>query len=147
MTVNRTVHLKITSESEGQFIEQAFKAELYVKGDHIYYRYNEIDENMGRTITTLKVEPQQIRIIRQGDIQSEQAFALRSHKSFFYQTPQGKLELSTYTHEINSCLTDQVGTISWSYDLYVSDELSGTYALKVEIGEVDKSQPSSSTMY
>lgn len=137
MTMNRTVHLKIISESEGQLIEQSFKAELYVKGDHSYYRYHETDENMGRTITTLKVERQQIRIIRQGDVQSEQAFALQSRKDFFYQTPQGKLELSTYTHEINRDLTNYVGTISWTYDLYVSDELSGNYVLTVEIGEIE----------
>jgi uncharacterized beta-barrel protein YwiB (DUF1934 family) len=136
MTEKRNVRLQITSRSEGHVIEQTFKAELYVKGDNCYYRYYETDENMGRTITTLKVEPQQIRIIRHGDIQSEQTFALQSHKSFYYQTPQGRLELTTYTHEINLSLTDQVGTISWSYDLLVSDDLSGTYSLTVEISEL-----------
>jgi uncharacterized beta-barrel protein YwiB (DUF1934 family) len=136
MTEKRNVQLQITSRSEGQIIEQTFKAELYVKGGNGYYRYKETDENMGRTITTLKVEPQQIRIIRHGDIQSDQTFALQSHKTFFYQTPQGKLELSTFTHEINVCLTDQVGKISWSYDLFVSNELSGTYSLTVDISEV-----------
>jgi uncharacterized beta-barrel protein YwiB (DUF1934 family) len=136
MTEKRNVQLQITSRSEGQIIEQTFKAELYVKGDKGYYRYNETDENMGRTITTLKVEPRQIRIIRHGDIQSEQTFALQSHKTFYYQTPQGRLELTTYTHEINVNLTDQVGKISWSYDLFVGSELSGTYSLTVEISEV-----------
>jgi uncharacterized beta-barrel protein YwiB (DUF1934 family) len=135
MTEKRIVQLQITSRSEGQIIEQTFKAELYVKGDNCYYRYYETDENMGRTITTLKVEPQQIRIIRHGDIQSEQTFALRTNKTFYYETAQGRLELSTYTHEINVSLTDQVGTVSWSYDLFVSDELSGTYSLTVKISE------------
>lgn len=137
MKMNRTVRLQIISKSEGQEIDQNFKAELYAEGEQIYYRYHETDENMGRTITTLKVEPQQLQVIRQGDIQSEQIFALGSHKSFYYQTPQGKLELSTYTHEINLNLTNQVGNLSWSYDLYVSDELSGTYTLTVVISEVE----------
>jgi uncharacterized beta-barrel protein YwiB (DUF1934 family) len=137
MTEKRSVKLQITSRSDGQIIEQTFNAELFVKGDNCYYRYNETDENMGRTVTTLKVEPQQIRIIRHGDVQSEQSFALHSHKSFYYQTPQGRLELTTYTHEINVRLTNQVGRISWSYDLFVSDELSGTYSLTVEISELE----------
>jgi uncharacterized beta-barrel protein YwiB (DUF1934 family) len=136
MTEKRNVQLQITSRSEGHIIEQTFKAELYVKGSNGYYRYKETDGNMGRTITTLKVEPQQIRIIRHGDIQSDQTFALQSHKTFFYQTPQGKLELSTFTHEINVSLTDQVGKISWSYDLFASNELSGTYSITVDISEV-----------
>ncbi|WP_162463361.1 DUF1934 domain-containing protein [Paenibacillus psychroresistens] len=137
MMEKRNVKLQIASQSDGQMIEQTFNAELYVKGDHSYYRYNETDENMGRTITTLKVEPGQIRIIRHGDVQSEQSFALQSHRSFSYQTPQGRLELTTFTHAINVGLVEQIGTISWSYDLFVSDELSGTYSLIVEISELD----------
>jgi uncharacterized beta-barrel protein YwiB (DUF1934 family) len=135
MTTKKTVQLRITSKCEDQLVEQQFIAELYVKGTHIYYRYNETDENMGRTGTTLKIESEHIRIIRHGDIQSEQTFALQSHKHGFYQTPQGKLELATFTHDLTIDLIDQMGSISWSYDLYVSDELSGTYDLSVVISE------------
>jgi uncharacterized beta-barrel protein YwiB (DUF1934 family) len=133
MTTKKTVKLQITSKCEGQQVEQSFKAELYVKGTHIYYRYNETDEGMGRTITTLKIESQQIRIIRHGETQSEQTFILHTHKAGFYQTPQGKLELATFTHELVVDLTDQMGRIAWSYDLFVSGELSGTYYLTVLI--------------
>jgi uncharacterized beta-barrel protein YwiB (DUF1934 family) len=133
----KSVQLRIISKCEDQQIEQQFKADLYEKGDQSYYRYHETDENMGRTVTTLKVEPQQLRIFRHGDIQSEQTFALRSHRTGFYQTPQGKLELTVFTHEISVNLSDQKGMISWSYDLFVSDELSGTYYLTVEISEAE----------
>lgn len=137
MSEKRSVLLQITSRSGGQLIEQEFTAELYVKGDHCFYRYNETDENMGRTVTTVKVEPKQIRIIRHGDIQSEQSFALQSHKSFFYQTPQGRLELTTFTHEIIMNLSDQLGTVSWSYDLFVEDQLSAKFELTISIKELD----------
>jgi uncharacterized beta-barrel protein YwiB (DUF1934 family) len=136
MSEKRIVQLQIVSKCDGQHIEQNFQAELYVKGTHIYYRYNEIDENMGHTVTTLKVEPQQIRIIRHGDIQSEQTFVLQSNRSGFYQTPQGKLELATFTHDLMTGLTDQLGDISWSYDLLVSGEQVGTYYLTVKISEI-----------
>jgi uncharacterized beta-barrel protein YwiB (DUF1934 family) len=128
--------MQIISLCEGQRIEQNFEAELYVKGTHIYYRYNEIDENMGRTITTFKVEPQQIRIIRHGDIQSEQTFVLQSNRAGFYQTPQGKLELATFTHNLSVNLSEQLGDISWSYDLLVSGESTGTYDLRARISEL-----------
>jgi uncharacterized beta-barrel protein YwiB (DUF1934 family) len=128
--------MQIISLCEGQRIEQNFEAELYVKGTHIYYRYNEIDENMGRTITTFKVEPQQIRIIRHGDIQSEQTFVLQSNRAGFYQTPQGKLELATFTHNLSVNLSEQLGDISWSYDLLVSGESTGTYDLTARISEL-----------
>jgi uncharacterized beta-barrel protein YwiB (DUF1934 family) len=136
MTASRRVQLQIISKCEGQHIEQNFLAELYVKGTHIYYRYNEVEENMGRTITTLKVEPQQIRIIRHGDIQSEQTFVLQSNRAGFYQTPQGKLDLATFTHDLSINLTDQLGDISWSYDLLVSGEQVGTYYLTARISEI-----------
>jgi uncharacterized beta-barrel protein YwiB (DUF1934 family) len=138
MTVSRRVQLQIISKSGDQHIEQNFQAELYVKGTHIYYRYNEVDENMGRTITTLKVEPQQIRIIRHGDIQSEQTFVPQSNRAGSYQTPQGTLELATFTHDISTNLTDQLGDISWSYDLLVSGEQAGTYYLTAKISELGK---------
>jgi uncharacterized beta-barrel protein YwiB (DUF1934 family) len=136
MAANRTVRLQIASLCEGQRIEQDLQASLYVKGTHLYYRYNETDANMGHTMTTLKVEPDQIRIIRHGDIQSEQTFALHNNRAGFYQTAQGKLELSTFTHTLALNLINQVGTITWSYDLHVSGELSGTYLLTAVISEV-----------
>jgi uncharacterized beta-barrel protein YwiB (DUF1934 family) len=136
MNENRKVQLQIISKCDDQRIEQNFQAELYVKGTHIYYRYNEVDENMGRTITTLKVEPQQIRILRHGDIQSEQTFVLQSSRAGFYQTPQGKLELAAFTHDLNINLIGQLGDIAWSYDLYVSEEQVGTYYLTARISEM-----------
>jgi uncharacterized beta-barrel protein YwiB (DUF1934 family) len=137
MTANKAVRLQITSVCEGQRIEQNLQAELYVKGTHLYYRYKETDENMGNTTTTLKVEPEQIRIIRHGDMQSEQTFVLLGNRAGFYQTPQGKLDLATFTHTLAVNLTNYVGTISWSYDLYVSGELSGTYFLTATISKAD----------
>jgi uncharacterized beta-barrel protein YwiB (DUF1934 family) len=136
MTANRAVRLQITSLCEGQRIEQDLQASLYVKGTHLYYRYKETDANMGHTMTTLKVESDQIRILRHGDIQSEQTFVLNNNRAGFYQTAQGMLELSIFTHTLVLNLIHQVGTISWSYDLYVSGELSGTYLLTAVISEV-----------
>jgi uncharacterized beta-barrel protein YwiB (DUF1934 family) len=137
MTANKAVRLQITSLCEGQRIEQDFQASLYVKGTHLYFRYKETDENMGDTTTTLKVELDQIRIIRHGDIQSEQSFVLQSNRAGFYQTPQGLLELATFTRTLVIDLIKQVGTITWSYDLYISGELSGTYFLTAKISEAE----------
>lgn len=137
MSEKRNVQLQITSSSDGQAIEQSFIAELYAKSGIFYYRYKETDVNMGSTQTTIRVDPQEIRIIRHGDVQSEQSFFLQRHRSFNYQTPQGRLELATFTHEINLNLEDQLGTISWSYDLYSGDELSGTYSLTVKIADLN----------
>jgi len=170
MTANRTVRLQITSECDGQQSQQHFTAELYLKGRHAYIRYHETDPNMGRTLTTLKLEAnakgvngtlhgvdhssvneaehatdpnpelesEQIRIFRHGDIQSEQTFIANKAGNGFYQTPQGKLTLETFTHSIASYLNDAwLGKVSWSYDLFVSGELSGSFHLCVEISEFE----------
>jgi uncharacterized beta-barrel protein YwiB (DUF1934 family) len=136
MTAAKSVKLQVISDCEGQHIEQHFTGEWFVKGSYNYIRYSETDPNMGRTVTTIKVEPEQIRIIRQGDIQSEQTFVLHAKRIGFYQTAQGKLELDTLTHSLKVELKDFAGTFSWSYDLYVSGELTGTYYLSTTISQL-----------
>jgi len=142
MKTKKTVQLQITSMSDGGQIQQYFQAELFLKGMHIYVRYAEVDPDMGQTTTTLKFamqlnadpENDTIRIIRHGEIQSEQSFVLHKLRTGFYQTPQGNMDMVTYTHWLSLNLNDEyMGEVIWNYDLFVSGDLAGTYILKVEI--------------
>ena len=53
---------------------QKARGDLYRKGDHTYIRYEEEPNELGRTVTLIKLEDNQIRIVRQGDVQAEQTF-------------------------------------------------------------------------
>ncbi|MDP5274668.1 DUF1934 domain-containing protein [Chengkuizengella axinellae] len=136
MSENKKVSMHIESISEEQQIIQNVIAEYFYKGDAVYYRYEEPDHNMGRITTTLKIKGNEIKVVRHGDIQSEQLFQLDSLQPGYYHTASGKMNISNKAKEIKIDLDPQgYGQISWSYELFLNDEHSGDFALKIQIQE------------
>jgi uncharacterized beta-barrel protein YwiB (DUF1934 family) len=129
------VHVLIESYSGEQHIVQHAQGDLYPKGNHYYLRYEETDPEMKGVVTTIRLEGDSIRIIRQGSLRSEQSFIAGHRLQGYYDTQQGKLALETATDALVICLTGGVGTVEWSYDLYVMEEMSGTYKLRLTITE------------
>src|SRR4051794_37152652 len=91
------VHVLIESYIEEQQIIQKADGDLYPKGAHYYLRYNEPGPEMAGTVTTIKLERESIRIIRQGSLRSEQNFVSGQRLKGYYDTPEGRLELETVT--------------------------------------------------
>lgn len=137
MTSKERVLIRIESMADGQKSLQSAEGDLYLKGGHAYIRYEESSADLGRTTTLLRMDPSQLKIIRQGDIQSEQTFVPGEKRTGFYQTAQGKLQLETHTHEWSVELNRGIGSVSWSYDLYMAGEHAGLYRLKLSIHEGD----------
>jgi uncharacterized beta-barrel protein YwiB (DUF1934 family) len=129
------VRIRIESRQGGQEDLQLAQGDLYPKGKHFYIRYDEAAAELGRTTTLLKLETGQMRIIRQGDVESEQSFVPGERSIGFYQTTQGRLELEMHTHDMSSDLNDGLGWVSWSYDLIVQGEPAGLYEIKLVIQE------------
>jgi len=135
MTAKQRVRIRIESRSGSETTVQKARGELYRKGDHSYIRYEEEPNELGRTVTLIKLETGQIRIIRQGDVQAEQMFVPGEKRVGFYHTPQGRLELETETHELTSEAVHGIGITRWSYDLYASGTHAGHYRIKLLIQE------------
>ena len=76
MTAKQRVRIRIESRSGSETTVQKARGDLYRKGDHTYIRYEEEPNELGRTVTLIKLEDNQIRIVRQGDVQAEQTFCL-----------------------------------------------------------------------
>ncbi|MBP1994964.1 DUF1934 domain-containing protein [Paenibacillus eucommiae] len=135
MTPKQRVHIRIESQQAEEQTVQLAEGELYPKGDHAYIRYEEADSGLGQTFTILKLEPDQIRIIRQGNVKSEQTFVRGEKRIGFYETVQGKLELEMHTRDLTAELIQGIGWAAWSYDLYVQGEHAGLYTIKLWIRE------------
>lgn len=135
MTDKLIVQLKIVSHIGDEMIHQSLPAQRYSKGANQYFRYEETEQGMGRTVTIIKVGPEEIKVIRQGDVESEQTFVVNEQRPGFYRTPQGTLQMSTRTSSISVNLQDGLGSVSWSYDLLISGESTGHYRLELEIAE------------
>ncbi|PZE20102.1 DUF1934 domain-containing protein [Paenibacillus xerothermodurans] len=129
----RKVRVVIESSTGNEHISQDADGELYAKGNHYYLRYNEASAEMARTVTTIRLGPDSIRVIRQGALRSEQTFVRGQRLHGYYDTPQGKLGLETKTDALAVDLIDGLGVVEWSYELYVMGELSGTYRLRLTV--------------
>ena len=131
--MKQAVDLRISSRFDGQEMIQRMEGELYLKADTVYIRYIEPDPDMGQTSTTLKLKAGNFKIIRHGDVQSEQEFILHRQALGFYFTPQGNMDLVTYTREMEFELEQGIGHVAWSYDLLVGGAESGSFSLHLDI--------------
>ncbi|MEK3719529.1 DUF1934 domain-containing protein [Paenibacillus sp. FSL H8-0034] len=107
------------------------EGDLYPKGNHYYLRYKEADPEMAGTSTLIKLETGLVRIIRQGNVRSEQTFVAGQRLKGYYDAPHGKLELEADTQQLNVQLVHGLGTVDWSYELFVMGERAGAYRLRL----------------
>ncbi|OXM83178.1 DUF1934 domain-containing protein [Paenibacillus rigui] len=133
--MKKSVQVSIESYSDGQEISQKAQGDLYRKGDHYYLRYEETEAEMRGTVTTVKLEQARIRIVRSGAIRSEQEFIVGKSCQGIYETPQGRMGLETVTHAMYYDWSDGLGTVEWSYDLFVMGDPAGRYRLRFHIAE------------
>jgi uncharacterized beta-barrel protein YwiB (DUF1934 family) len=129
------VRIAVESRSGGQRIVQEAVGDWIAKGDRIYLRYPEPTADYGRTTTVIKLEPDAVKIMRHGDVRSDQTFVPGERRIGYYETAQGKLELAMRTHGFRSSLRGPSGTVELNYDLEVAGESAGTYNIKLTIQE------------
>lgn len=134
--VKKKVKLRITTAINEETSVQKSTGELYVKEQAIYVRYAEPHAEMGRTVSTLKLKNDSVKIIRHGDVKMEQLFSQGEITYSLYNTPQGALELEVCTLAVmNRLMTDGMGTFAWKYTLSLDGELAGTYEITLDIQE------------
>lgn len=138
MTSKREVQIRIESNSPDQSMVQSVAGDLYFKGEAVYLRYPEPDPSMGKTMTTVRVTADQIRVIRHGGLESEQIFSKRKKEWGYYRMGEGDMRLETRTHSIHVNLIEGLGSVSWTYGLSVAGEYAGKFELKLIIQEGQK---------
>lgn len=116
---------------------QELAGEVLVRGDVIYIRYEEAEKGPtgGTTRVLVKISGDEIKIMRHGEVESEQTFRSGHKLPGFYFSPFTKFHLSTVTHRLESRLAGAFGQVVWEYDLYVHDELSGNFNISLLIQE------------
>jgi len=127
------VELIICSRNGNEEETRRTEGEWYVKGDGHYLRYREEESEMGKTVTIIRVKEDSIKIIRQGDVRSEQEFVPLKKRVGYYSLPKGRLSLETFTRTMDVRWKDGEGSLSWSYDLAVSGSPAGRCRLDIAI--------------
>lgn len=131
--MKRPVTIRLTSRSGAATVRREYAAERYAKGGAEYYRYRETDPEMGDTTTVIRIGDNDLRVIRFGDIRSEQVFVPNKRTAGYYETKQGRLALETVTNRLSVRLANGTGSVSWTYDLYMSGAAAGTFSLELKI--------------
>ncbi|TYA12555.1 DUF1934 domain-containing protein [Paenibacillus faecis] len=127
----------ITSRQDGDETVQELTGEVFARGDTAYIRYEEPERGPkgGTTRTMVKISGGTLKIMRHGEVESEQNFQVGRKLPGFYRSPFTTFNLSTHTRSLESRLDGAFGHIAWEYDLYVYDELSGHFAISLHIQE------------
>ncbi|MGC5777040.1 DUF1934 domain-containing protein [Paenibacillus pabuli] len=137
MSNMRPVQIRLHSRYEGEDVLQEMQGEAVLKGSVLYVRYEEPQTGPegGITRTTLKLGGQSIKIIRHGEVESEQTFELHRKLPGFYRSPYMSFALSTHTQELELSIQGLSARAAWSYDFYRFDEESGHFAISLHIQE------------
>lgn len=127
----------VTSRQGVDKTVQELKGEAIVRGSSVYIRYDETEAGPtgGATRAIVKISHGEIKIMRHGEVESEQTFQKGKKLPGFYRSPFTKFNLSTVTRTLDIRLDGPFGEIVWDYDLYVYEELSGHFNISMFIEE------------
>ncbi|WP_158289597.1 DUF1934 domain-containing protein [Paenibacillus flagellatus] len=133
--MKRSVRIRIESKQADQVHVREASGELYDRNGSYYLRYAEPDPELGKTTATVKWDESHIKVIRHGDVESDLTFRSGERTPGSFALPQGRLPLECYTHGIERKLSDGLGSLSWSYDMYADGTYAGRIRLRLTIEE------------
>lgn len=111
------------------------QGKLYWKGEVLYVRYEESQHDLAKTMTTLRIAEDSVKIIRHGAIQAEQTFLPLVKTTGFLHSSGVRFALQMYTHAILQTKHPHYWLIEWSYDITLNEQEIGRYEVKLSIWE------------
>ncbi|MBP2002753.1 uncharacterized beta-barrel protein YwiB (DUF1934 family) [Paenibacillus shirakamiensis] len=136
----RQALITLTSRQSGEETEtvQEFVGRIFEMGPSIHVLYEEQDSAPGqqgviRNRLTLRKE--ELKIIRHGGIESSQTFQQGKKLPGYYRAPYTSFNLSTDTQSLDVDMNGYSGSVRWSYDLYVFDDLTQHFDISLHIQE------------
>ncbi|MEK8130798.1 DUF1934 domain-containing protein [Paenibacillus filicis] len=132
------VRIRLLSSADGQQMDREMPGVLIEKGSWLYLRYEEPEEaQMGRTTTTVRLHPEEVRIIRHGDVSFEQTFAAGRKHVGYMDTPHGRMELETLTQSVELKRPAAGRALpleaSWCYELTAMGEAAGGFEVRLQV--------------
>lgn len=137
MPESRAVRITLRSSNGAETSVQQMRGEVIEAGSGVYIRYEEPEKGPqgGTTRTTVKVSGQEIKLLRHGVIESQQTFKLGERLPGFYRSPYTTFHMSADTSRLEIGMNGAAGSLNWTYDLYVYEELSGQFTISLQIQE------------
>lgn len=138
MTEFNQVQLTLQSDQDGEQSTTQFIGQAFQKGSSLYIRYTESADPLQQEVrTVVKIDDHEVKIMRRGGVESDQTFRQEEQLPGSYRSPFMTFALSTHTTQLTQELDGHLGRVNWEYELYVHEELTGTFKISLHIQALD----------
>ncbi|MGG6312922.1 DUF1934 domain-containing protein [Paenibacillus macerans] len=137
MPETKPVNIVLTSRQGTDETVQKLKGNAALRDGVAYIRYEEPEPGPDgkQTRTMIKIAGDELKIMRHGGVEAEQTFRSGQRLPGFYRSAFTRFNLSTDTVKLESRLDGAIGVVTWEYELYVYEELSGHFVISLHIQE------------
>lgn len=134
MTQANQVQLTLQSDQNGESSTTNLVGQAFQKENSLYVRYTEPPQPPHQEVrTVVKISSDEIKIMRHGGVKSEQVFRVGEQMTGFYRSQATSFAMVTHTLAMHNQLRGVTGRITWEYELYVHEQLSGRFKLSLQI--------------
>lgn len=121
----------------GEAIKLVVPGRLSRRGDTVYITYDETEETgMKGTVTTVAVQRDKIKLIRQGTNKSVLVLEKGKRHESRYETPYGTMIIGITAKETYAGIENGSGTISAQYLIDIGDSHSGENIFEISYREL-----------
>ncbi|UCZ53064.1 DUF1934 domain-containing protein [Bacillus shivajii] len=142
--VTITMNTTIRDGKEKETNEFCVDGQIIEKGSSVYLKFIEPkqDEDYEATTQTVKIQDNEMRVIRKGAFSMNQRFIAGTTTEGVYNSPLGAMSMLTKTDEVSFHWDEKEaeGAIRLTYTLEIQGENTGEYDLRVNIKEAVERQ-------
>lgn len=139
--MKKDVLIKITdeqsSEGETEKLEITTTGTLSFGDEGLFIVYNETDEEMEGTVTTLLVDsPTCVTMRKEGPFVSQIILEQNKRHSCFYDTPYGSFMMGVFAKYVDTNVTEKGGTLKMRYTVDFNSGLAAENTMSVTVTEI-----------
>ncbi|RXZ79999.1 DUF1934 domain-containing protein [Paenibacillaceae bacterium] len=134
----RKVRITLESVQDSEVTVHHYEGFLIKKERYVYLQYDETEAGAATVNTTVRWNRQELKIIRRGDVDSEQTFIPGLRQKGEYRTPEMRFALETVTDELiieGDSIDNMPLLIQWSYTLWMESQHVGRFQIRLQVQE------------
>ncbi|WP_025025837.1 DUF1934 domain-containing protein [Caldalkalibacillus mannanilyticus] len=130
------IHSRIEDGQQVMEEQQELQGRLVEKEGITYLQYTEIQDEGLEIHNTLKIQGNQLQLIRHGAVRMNHLFRVDEETESFYLTPHGRMKLETKTKKVEFMgMKAGLSRLTLRYDLNLGGTKVGQVKLFIEIKE------------
>ena len=141
MEKNVVISIKGMQKYQGQdpdTVELVTEGRLQREGDSYTLSYQESEiTGLEGTLTTIRVEPEQVTLLRVGEFNSQMVFQEGRRHMSMYNTPYGAMTIGVNTRHLLAELDDQGGDIEIDYAIEIDHTVAGRNTFQIRVKDAE----------